>query len=127
MGGRWLQVPGDISGYIQDRVMGLGLDLPSNTTSTIIGMKFLSSTQHHQETSDRGCRYTTYIQRYTKKPSILTTINISQYISPTSGGDRPPWGRQGSDGRGPPPPYRETLLGWEFKQLRAHLIKAIIS
>ena len=28
MRGGWLQVPGDISGYIQDRVMGLGLDLP---------------------------------------------------------------------------------------------------
>ena len=56
-----------------------------NTTSTIIGMKFLSSTQHHRETSDRGCRYTTYIQRYTKKPSILATIDMSRYISRTSG------------------------------------------
>ena len=28
MRGRLLQVPGDISGYIQDGVMGLGLDLP---------------------------------------------------------------------------------------------------
>ena len=74
MRGRWLQVPGDISGYIQDRVMGLGLDLPINTTSTIIGMKFLTLTQHHQETSDRCCRYTTIYQK---------TINIDdhQYIA----------------------------------------------